>query len=223
MRRWLAVGLYWFLLLLSLPACAQNIFTEGLKGNIPTVRFTFENPDLTPATYEISVDAAGDGDYFSRDQGDAGGEGLRRRFQVSKTTRNRIFELTTALRQFRGDFEFRKHRVAFSGHKTFTYTEGAEEYSTRFNWSENKEITELAALYQGIAATLHAEAELVRLRKFDRLGLDAQLKRMEQQVKSGWLKEIQIIARVLGEVRSDPKVMDMARARADRLLKLAGN
>lgn len=206
-----------------IPATAQNIFTEGLKGNLPTVRFSFENPNVTPATYEISVDATGDAEYFSRDEGSADSDGLRRHFQVSKATRDRIFTLTEALRQFRGDYDFKKHRVAFSGNKTFTYMEGAEEYSTHFNWSENKDITELAALFEGMASTLHGEFELIRLRKFDRLGLDAQLKHMEEQAKSGWLKEIGAISKVLNEIKSDPKVMGMARARADRLLKLANN
>jgi hypothetical protein len=218
-RRW---GILFALLLTSAAAQAQNIFTEGLKGNIPNVRFTFENPDLRPPAYEISVDATGDAEYVSREEGTEA-EAPRRRFQLSKQTKDRIFALTESLRQFRGDYEFRKHRVAFSGYKTFTYTEGAEQYSTRFNWSENKDITELAALFQGIAATLQAQSELERLRKFDKLGLDAQLRKMEQQAKSGWLKEIQLISRVLSEIKADAKIMDMTRARADRLLKLAGN
>lgn len=213
------------LLLLLLPASlgAQNIFTEGIKGRIPTVRLDFENKAIVPASYQITVDATGDAEYFSRDEGTAEADGLRRRFQVSKPTRDRIFELTAALRQFRGDYEYRKHRIAFSGLKTFTYTEGAEEYSTSFNWSENKDITELAAIFQGIAATIQAETRLQHLRKYDKLGLDAQLKLMEQQAKAGFLKEIGVISKVLSELKSDASVMSMARNRADRLLKLARN
>ena len=222
MKRARMLGTLLIVLFASISAQAQNIFTEGLKGNIPNVRFSFENPDLKPPAYEISVDATGDAEYVAREEG-VEGDGPRRRFQLSKATKDRIFTLTESLRQFRGDYEFRKHRVAFSGYKTFTYTEGAEQYSTRFNWSENKDITELTALFQGIAATLQAQSELERLRKFDKLGLDAQLRKMEQQAKSGWLKEIQLISRVLSEIRADSKVMDMTRARADRLLKLAGN
>ncbi len=207
----------------ALPAAAQNIFTEGLKGSIPSVRFNFENPDLTPPTYELSVDATGDAEYISREAGSDPATLAPRRFQVSKATRDRIFVLTESLHRFRGDYEFRKHKVSFSGHKTFTYTEGAEQSSTRFNWSENRDITELAALFQGIAATIHAEARLEHLRKYDKLGLDAYLKTMEQQAKGGWLKEIGLISKVLLEIKNDPRVMGMARSRADRLLKLAGN
>lgn len=209
-----------FFLLLGC-AAAQNIFTEGIKGNIPTVRFDFENQDLRPAAYEITVDATGDATYFARE--DADSEGTKRSFQVRKATRDRIFALTENLRRFRGDYEFRKHRIAFSGFKTLTYTEGAEEYSTRFNWSENKDITELADIFQGIAATLQAETALRRLRKFDKLGLDAQLKAMEQKAKAGYLKELWLISKVLNEIKSDGQVMGMARARAGRLLKMAEN
>jgi hypothetical protein len=212
-----------FILAMVLSAGAQNIFTEGLKGNIPTVRFSFENPNQRPVAYEISVDATGDGEYLPRDEEAAGSESQRRRFQVSKPTRDRIFDLTENLRRFRGDYEFRKHRVAFTGTKVLTYTEGAEEYSTKFNWSENKDITELATLFQGIAGTLNAEAELQRLRRFDKLGLDAKLKAMEEQAKGGFLKEIGLIAKVLNEIKSDPQVMSMARARAERLLKRGNN
>lgn len=212
-----------FLLLVPVALSAQNIFTEGIKGRIPTVRFEFENKDARPSTYQISLDATGDAEYFSREEGPEDGDGHRRHFQVSKPTRDRIFELTAALRQFRGDFEFRKHRVAFSGLKTFTYTEGFEEHRTSFNWSENKDATELAALFQGIAATIQAETRLVHLRKHDKLGLDAELKHLEQQARSGFLKEIGLISKVLLELKSDPTVMTMARNRADRLLKLARN
>jgi hypothetical protein len=212
------------LLLATAPlAFPQNIFTEGLKGNLPSVRFNFENPNLKPATYEISVDVTGDAVYFSRDEGSPGDDGFRRQFQVSKANRDRIFELTASLRQFRGDYEFRKHKVAFSGTKTFTYTEGFEQYTTAFNWSENREITELAAIFQGMAATIQSEAKLIQLRKFDKLGLDAQLKVMEQQAKQGWLKEIRTISKVLTDIKNDPAVMRMARDRADRILRLAQN
>ncbi|HUR36496.1 MAG TPA: hypothetical protein VM009_01680, partial [Terriglobales bacterium] len=201
-----------------------NIFTEGLKGNIPTVRFNFENPGLRPPAYEITVEATGDAEYSARDEESTDpSTGTRRKFQVTKATRDRIFELTANLKQFRGDYEFRKHKVAFSGHKTLTYTEGAEEYSTKFNWSENKDITELAGIFQGIATTIQSEAQLLYLRKHDRLGLDAQLKSMESQAKSGWLKEIRIISKVLNEIKNDGSVMRMARERAERLLRLAGN
>lgn len=207
----------------ALPATAQNIFTEGLKGSLPSVRFNFENPKLTPAAYEISVDAVGDAQYLAREADSDPAAVTPRRFQVSKTTRDRIFALTASLRQFRGDYEFRKHKVSFSGYKTFTYTEGAEEYSTRFNWSENRDITELAALFQGIANTFQAEARLEHLHKYDKLGLDAYLKSMEDMAKAGWLKEIGLISKVLHEIKNDPRVMGMARSRADRLLKMAGN
>ncbi|HUS19895.1 MAG TPA: hypothetical protein VMZ25_09610 [Terriglobales bacterium] len=216
--------LLFVLFIATLPfSFGQNIFTEGLKGNIPTVRFNFENPGLKPATYEISIDAAGGAEYVTRDEASAGSDGVHRRFEVSKATRNRIFELTEVLRQFRGDYEFRKHRVAFTGHKTLTYTEGAEQYSTRYNWSENRDITELTAIFQGIANTLQAEARLASLRKYDKLGLDAELKSMESQAKGGGLKELQIISKLLNDIKRDPAVMRMARDRAERLLQLAGN
>ncbi len=210
-------------LLLSASLSAQNIFTEGIKGNIPTVRFNFENQQLSPAAYEISVDAVGEAQYTSREADSDPATQTPRRFQVSKSTRDKIFALTKSLRQFRGDYEFRKHKVSFSGHKTFTYTEGAEEYSTRFNWSENRDITELASLFQGMAATLQSETRLQYLRKYDKLGLDAQLKSMEQQAKMGWLRELGLISKVLNEIKNDPRVMGMARARAERLLKLGEN
>jgi hypothetical protein len=212
-----------FLLATAPLAFSQNIFTEGLKGNLPSVRFNFENPNLKPATYEISVDITGDAVYFSRDEGSPRDDGFRRQFQVSKATRDRIFELTASLRQFRGDYEFRKHKVAFSGTKTFTYTEGFEQYTTAFNWSENREITELAAIFQGMAATIQSETKLIQLRKFDKLGLDAHLRIMEQQAKQGWLKEIRTISKVLTDIKNDPAVMRMARDRADRILRLAQN
>lgn len=203
------------------PVLAQNIFTAGVKANLPTVRFSFENPSLKPSNYELTVDVTGEADYFSREEQDSPGGERRRVFQVSKANRDRIFILTEVLRKFQGDYEFKKHRVAFTGKKTFTYIEGPEEHSTEFNWSENKHITELAALFQGIASTIQSEARLNYLRKYDKLGLSAELAILEQKANSGWLIEIGVISNVLREIAEDRGIMGMARARARRLLKIA--
>jgi len=59
---------------------------------------------------------------------------------------------------------------------------------------------------------------LLHLRKFDKLGLEAVLKRMEEMEKDNYLSEMQAIAPVLRQLANDPNVMHVARERANRML-----
>ena len=83
-------------------------------------------------------------------------------------------------------------------------------------------MTQLADLLQGISGTLEEEPVLQRLRKYDPLGLNVELAKMEKLEKSGWLRELSLISGILRDIASDGKIMGVARKRAERLLQKAG-
>jgi hypothetical protein len=79
----------------------------------------------------------------------------------------------------------------------------------------------LSDLLQGIAATLEEEPILQRMRRYDPLGLNAELAKVERMVDSGYLRELNLISPILRELANDGNVMSPARKRAAHLLQKA--
>ena len=229
-----------FLALLLLVAAAAFAQTPNLEPRrpdnpaVPTVTFSFDWPSIEPHHYSVVVDSTGRAAYESLTAGGLAAETVAEesdkpaenepydvKFTVSAATRNRIFELAKQLNYFQGDFDFKKHKVAFTGNKTLVYAEGNKRYQTSYNWSENPAIEELTNLFNGIANTEEAARRLEQLRRFDKLGLNQELARMEDMSQSHSLAELQSIAPLLQELASDPAVMNIARQRAQKLLRLS--
>lgn len=192
---------------------------------VPTVTFTFNWPSIEPHRYVISVDSNGDAAYQSWTT-EAGadqpvGEPYALKFTASAGARGRIFDLARQLKYFQGDFEYRKHRVADTGEKTLAYADPDKRYETRYNWSENPAIDQLTALFQGMSTTIESGRRLTRLLRFDRLGLDQELKNVERVAVDGRATELQIIAPVIEQLAADPGVMNIARQRARHILQLS--
>ncbi|MGH9492035.1 MAG: hypothetical protein ACRD2K_00915 [Terriglobales bacterium] len=195
---------------------------------LPSVTFTQAFPRATPAYLSLRIDSAGHAAYESRrEEGAPGqpelGEPYRVEFEISEATARRIFALAKSLHYFRGDWDFKKHRIADTGRKTLIYSGSSGSHQTTYNWSENAAIQELTDTFQGISNTQEAAFELNRLRRYDRLGLNQQLQRMEEMAKDGWLRELQVIAPLLETLANDREIMHIARQRAQRLLQLAAS
>lgn len=193
---------------------------------VPTVTFTFDWASIEPHRYIISVDSSGDAAYQSwmaesPVEQSVAGEPYMLKFTVSGATRDRIFALARQLNYFNGDFEYRKHRVAFTGDKTVAYADPDKQFETRYNWSENPGINELTAQFQGMSTTIESGRRLTRLHRFDRLGLDDELKSLERVAVQHEATELQIIAPILEQLAEDPGVMNIARQRARHILGIA--
>jgi hypothetical protein len=189
-----------------------------------SVTYAVDSANRDPARFSLTIDLVGHAVYTAEDApaaADADSQPAapyRTEFDVAPATRDRIFAEAQALGHFHGDFEFRKHRVADTGKKTFTYRDGREESATVFHWSENKQLEELADLFESIALTQSLARRLLFLHRYDRLGIDAVLKRMEELAHANYLSELQSIAPTLRVIAADPNVMHVARERANRLL-----
>jgi hypothetical protein len=142
-----------------------------------------------------------------------------------------VFQLAKQANYFRGNFNYTKGRIANTGTKTLSYSEGPVDsfgkptngvrYETTYNYSENAAIQELTAIFQNISNTLELGRRLDHLRRFDRLGLDAELKRAEEMAKGGQLLELQAILPALQKVVDDSSVLHIARESAQHLIGLA--
>lgn len=229
-----------FLALLTGSAAAQVLTLEpNTPGNqsVPAISFDLLFPAAQPAHYVITVESSGRAAYQSDSQAatdDAKasqGTPYTQHFLMTEATRARIFALARQVNYFKGNFDYTKHPVADTGTKTLTYTEGQPDstasptggrlQSTSYNYSENAAIQQLTAIFQGVAGSAELAGRLDHLRRFDRLGLDAELKRAEEMAQDGQLLELQVAASALRAVADDPATMNLARQRAQHLLRIA--
>jgi hypothetical protein len=189
----------------------------------PLVTFEFTFPGGTPAHYGLAVEAGGRAAYRSDDAvSDTQGEGSATpylvKFLVSTASAERIFQLARALNYFQGDFEYHGGRIANMGAKKLTFKSGSVEHTTAYNYSQNQNLQQLTALFQGIGNALEYRRRLERLYRYDKLGLDSELKAMEEDVKRNYLAELKVDESILKQIAGDSSVMNISRRRAESIL-----
>lgn len=187
---------------------------------IPTVKFEFQGTGVRMDQYSVAVDSTGTAAYESR-MADSTDPGVpyTLRFTVSETTRDRIFELARRTSHFRGDFDYTKVRIADTGRKSLIYLDPNGRNETTYNWSENQAVQELTRLFQGVANTIESGRRLEKLRRHDRLGIDAELRKMEDMARLQMLTELQIIAPLLRSLLKDEAIMRISRQRILKLMQ----
>lgn len=213
-RRWLRLWLPAVLLALSGAAWGQT--------GPYTISFSFALPGAVPPSYEVTVKSDGQGSYRSEDAPQAGaaqGEPYSLQFTVSEATRTRLFDLAKQANFFQGDFEYRKSKIANMGAKTLTYADSSGSHKTQYNYSMDAAILQITKLFQDLSSTLEFNRRLTFLYRFDKLGIDAELKNMEAAAKQGDLAELQVAQPILSQIAEDHGIMNVARRRADELLR----
>lgn len=210
---------------LSLSAIAQDPVPHTQNDEdhpaTPTVTFKLNWPDAEPEYYALAIDATGKAAYDSRGGSKYLGVPYSAKFTASDATRDRIFSAARELNYFSGNFDYKKGKIAFTGTKTLIYSDSARHSETSYNWSENKTIRQLTEQLQAISSTLEFGRSLDYLHHHDRLGLNAELKRMDEMAASGQLAELQALGPLLERIAGDSNVMEIARQKARRLLQRA--
>jgi hypothetical protein len=207
---------------LVLPAQVPDLQPQRAFTPEPVVSFSLELEGAVPPSYSISVASTGKAAYRSSPiPGDMEGDPYSTKFVVSQATRSRIFELAKKLHYFQGDYEYHKGRLANTGAKTLYYTDEKTNNSTTYNYSSNQDIQELTKLFQGISTTLEFGRRLQYYYDHQKLGLDDELKRMDQMANEGQLDELQAVTPILQKIADDPQVMHIDKQHAQHLLQMA--
>lgn len=226
--------LAFFLIVCFAQAQTPDLEPDRQGSPVPVITFDYVHPGVDPPHYAVAIESTGRAAYRSDPAPDKGvaDDAYIVKFTASEETRQRIFALADQVNHFNGNFDYTKTKIANTGAKTLTYSVGhlpstlaqpvkGQQNQTTYNWSENPAIQELTAIFQGISATLEFARRLDFERRFDKLGLDAELKRMEQMQKDGQLYELQAVAPSLTNIVNDFGVMHIARERAKRILAAA--
>jgi hypothetical protein len=209
---------------LAFAVLALTAFGFAQQGQLPTVKYTLDFPQAPVSHIVITVDTTGATTYESTSNANEinpEGQHYKTQFTMAPATADHIFELVKQANDLSGDFDYKKHRVAFTGKKTLAYTRAGNTTSTTFNWSENKAIDELAGLFLGISMTVEEGPKLQHMRRFDKLSMEKELAKVENGVQFGYFRELEIIAPILRELAEDHSLMHIARERARRLLEKA--
>ena len=193
----------------------------------PTVTFALDFPGSEPSHYVISVSSDGHSSYVSDGKLNSQSESApddpwRLEFVVSPSDSTRVFDLTRRANYFTGQIDSRKKHLAFTGTKTLTYKDAEKSTKATYNYTPQTSVQELTSFFQSLSTTLEFGRRLDFYLRYQKLALDDELKRMEEMAKNDRLQEMSAVAPILQKIADDPAVIKVVRARAQRLLQLAG-
>ncbi len=187
-----------------------------------TVTFTLDFPGSQPGHYFVQVQSDGKARYESSgrllpesDESD----NFDYEFAVSPATREKIFDLSVKAGYFQKDLDSHRKNLAFTGRKTLGYKDAQRSGESTYNYSPDLAVQELTSLFQGLSATLELGHRLEYSLRYQKLALAEELKRTEESARLSPPVEIQAIAPILQQIMADSSVMNVTRARAQRLLE----
>ena len=186
-----------------------------------TVTFTLDFPGSQPEYYSVRIQSDGVSHYdsrakFSTDSDDVDSFGFD--FTASPDLRHKVFALAAKAGYFQKDLDSQHKNMAFTGRKTLAYQDGKRHGEGTFNYPAHPPVQELTSLFQSLSATLEYGHRLHYDHRYQKLALEEELKRMEEDSRGTALVELSAIAPILKQIVDDPSVINVSRARAQRLL-----
>jgi hypothetical protein len=192
-------------------------------GDSATVSFSLDFPASNPERYSISVNSEGHGRYecSARTSADSDErETYEAEFDITRANRARIFDLAAQAHYFATVVDSGNRKLAFTGTKKLEYQSGPENHTVEYNYSKSAAVQQLTDMFQSLASTLEYGRRLVYYHRYQKLALDEELKRMEAQARNNELIELQAVQPVLKQIYDDASVMNVVRAKAQRLLEM---
>jgi hypothetical protein len=191
-----------------------------------TITFSLDFPNSSPERYTISVDSEGLAQYESSGKitmESEDREDYKTEFRFSSATRARIFELAAQAHYFSGKVDSGNKKLAFTGAKKLAFKDSQHDSSASYNYSSQPAVEQLTSLFESVGATLEFSRRLSYYHRYQKLALDDELKRMEDEARRGEIAEVQAVTPVLQEIYDDTSVLNVVRARARRIMELAPN
>ncbi|MGH9805238.1 MAG: hypothetical protein ACRD4D_08690 [Candidatus Acidiferrales bacterium] len=198
---------------LALSAAALACAEEAAIGRLTYVKvFRGSAPEYT----RITVDENGETTFQG---GPADRPDAAESFRLSAAVVTRLFGLAGQLSYFRGQELESGHRVAFMGQKTLTYEKGGIRGEASYNHTRTPAAAELQLLFDRIARGRMLAAQMEHRLLFDRLGLLETLREFERDFNAGHVVDPEQFVPVLERLVGDPRLMQLARTRAQSLLR----
>jgi hypothetical protein len=192
------------------------------EAETATVAFTLDFPTSQPEHYSIRVQSDGSSHYESSGRLSADSDvsdSFDFPFSLSAETRQKIFDLAAKANYFQKDVDSHRKGLASTGKKTLSYKDARRTGESTYNYSNNAAIETLTHVMQSLSTTLEFGHRLQYFLQYQKLALDEELKRMEELARDNQLTEIGAIQPILDQIAADPSVINVSRARAQRLLE----
>ena len=189
------------------------------------VTFTIDFPTSQPEHYSIRVQSDGLARYQSSGRRSPDSEetdSFDLEFTIATETRQKIFDLAAKAGYFQKDVDSHHKDLAFTGKKTLAYKDARRSGEATYNYSSKPAVQEMTSLMQSLSATLEFGHRLQYDHQYQKLALDEELKRMEGLARTNDLIEVAAIQPILDQIIADQSVINVTRARAQRLLERAG-
>jgi hypothetical protein len=220
------MSLHRFTCTLALVACCCHIPAPAQTPTDALFTFTLDFPSSEPEHYSIGVPSTGVAHYTSTGRLSADSDvtdGFNFDFPLAPATRQKIFDLIARAGYLQKDVASHRKGMAFTGNKTLVYQDAQRHGQATFNYTTNAPVEDLTSLMQNLSATLEFGHRLDYYHRYQKLALDDELKRMEEMSRDHELSEIAAIQPILDQIISDSSVINVTRARAQRLLDSAGH
>lgn len=197
-----------------------SVFVQAQQP-VSAVAFEQTFPGSEPAHYIISITSDCHGTYQSDEKltdPAASGESFHFDFTFTPATCAKIFDLTKQAHYFEGNVDSKKKNIASTGTKTLSYKDDQRSTKATYNYSPMPAVLELTRIFQSLEATMEFGRRLEFDRRYQKLALDEDLMKMEGQTGVNALEEISAIVPTLQKIANDPSMMNVVRARAQRLI-----
>lgn len=169
-------------------------------------------PGSKPAYMEIELQASGEAIYKESAEDDQPVK-FRLRPEEVKT----IWDLAAKLDFFRRKLESGLP-VARMGEKTYRFLEGATKTEVSFNYSQDPDAQAIQDWFEKMVETVNLYFELERTAKFEPLGVDKAILRIEAAWDRKRLVAFEVYYPLLNRVVKNDRYLHIARDRAAKLL-----
>ena len=187
--------------LLACAAAAQDL-----------IHFQRNFPGAVPERFEVSLRSDGAATYT-----EAGEEPLE--LMVGAAEVAPLFDRAAGLDYFSKPLAS-KRRVASTGKKVLRYeSRGQVRGEAAFDYSDVREAREVASWFVKLAETQQHLQSLERAYRFDRLGVNDALVRLEQAYERDRVAATGLLVPVLTRIAGHERLVHLARARAQGLLE----
>lgn len=184
------------------------LFLLAMAGDSPVLSFTKSFPGSIPAYVEVNIRQDGASEYKEDPRDD---NPIKLTLSAEET--ETMFAMAEKMGYFAKPLESGL-KVAKMGEKTFRWVNGAEKKETTFNYSEDPDAKLLLDKFENIAETERVLIDLERAVRFDKLGVQSALLRLETVREGKRLMAPRQFLPMLDRVAKNESFLHMARARA---------
>jgi hypothetical protein len=167
--------------------------------------------DSKPEFIEIKVSEDGHASYDIRQLAD---DPDPQPLEMGQALRERIFQLADRLHDFENvDLDVHR-RMAQLGQKTLRFERGGTVHEAKFNYTLNRDASQLETIFEGLAQQQEDSLKLDRELKYDHLGINDALREFETDLDHHMLPEPERFLPILDQIAASPQLVDIARQRA---------